>query len=50
MCHYIITNGGTAQLINDLDTKVKNYTKSDFCVIFVGEEDFKSTKIYIDIV
>ncbi|XP_060810239.1 uncharacterized protein LOC132904330 [Amyelois transitella] len=50
ICHYLYPNCGITELINNLDKKVKDYTKKDYCVIFIGPEDFKQTNNYFDIV
>ena len=50
VCHYMSPNCGTLQLINNLDKKLDDYTMQDFCVIMIGEEDFRTTKDYVNIV
>ncbi|KAG7312636.1 hypothetical protein JYU34_000955 [Plutella xylostella] len=49
-CHHIHTNGNIATLISSIKTTLKNYTKNDFCVIMIGEEDFKCTSNYFDVI
>lgn len=49
-CHYIYTGGGSKQLISGLDSKLEGYTKKDFCVIMLGESDFKQSQQYTALV
>lgn len=50
MCHYRMPNCSLKQLLHSLDKKVQNFTYSDYCVIYVGEEDFKKTQNYLELV
>lgn len=50
ICHYLTPNVGITHLLRDLQIKLQNYTKNDFCIIMIGEEDFKTTKCYLDII
>lgn len=50
ICHYRMPNCGLKQLLDNLDKKVQNFTYSDYCVIYVGEEDFRRTHNYIELV
>lgn len=50
LCHYLKPHGNTEELLNGLCTKLKNYTMNDFCVVFLGGEDFKRTNNYYDII
>lgn len=49
VCHYVSPNCETLQLIKNLDKKLDAYTMQDFCVIMIGEEDFRTTKNYYNI-
>lgn len=50
LCHYLKTNCGIENLINNLHMKLANYSERDFCVIFIGEEDFRITKNYTNLI
>lgn len=50
LCHYLKPYVNTEELLKGLDTKLKSYTLNDFCVIFLGEEDFKRTSNYYEII
>lgn len=50
ICHYLTHGIGIRQLIKDLDRKLMNYTEKDFCIIFIGEGDFKYSQNYSDLV
>lgn len=47
--HYLTPNGGIKQLLQGIDSKVKSLTKTDYCVILIGEEDFKQSCDYINL-
>jgi hypothetical protein len=40
LCHYLYPNVGVKTLLNDLSLIISNYTKLDYCIILIGEEDF----------
>lgn len=42
LCHFLTPNVGVKQLIKGLDTKLSKFTKNDYCIILIGEEDFKN--------
>lgn len=50
ICHYRKPNCNLEHLLDNVDGKVENFTKSDFCIIFLGEENFKRTQNYIELV
>lgn len=50
LCHYIKPGGGTKQLLEDLQPKLIGFTMDDFCIVLLGEEDFKTTNNYVDII
>lgn len=50
ICHYVTPNCGLKEMINNMQNKLKSYTKQDYCIIFIGEEDFYKTKDYFDII
>lgn len=49
VCHYLSPGCDTMKLIDNIDIKLKNYTMDDYCLIFIGEEDFRQTNNYIDL-
>lgn len=49
-CHYLKPNCGVLHLINDIEAKLWDFTMNDFCLIMIGEEDFKNTTNYINII
>lgn len=49
-CHYLTTDGDTSDLLQGIHTKLKGYTMSDYCVILIGEQDFKIAKNYYELV
>lgn len=40
-CHHVFPGAGVRQLFEDLTTRLCNMTMKDYCVIILGEEDFK---------
>lgn len=50
LCHYLITNAGAEILMCNIENKIKDYTKDDYCVIMIGETDFRTSKDYRKIV
>lgn len=49
-CHYIYPNTGIKVIFSDLQMKLKNLTKNDMCIMMIGEEDFKHTNNYFELV
>lgn len=49
-CHYIKSHSGIQELLNGFETKIRNFTKRDFCVILIGEEDFKKSNANTDLI
>lgn len=49
-CHYRKPKCGLRQSLDGIEGKVKGFTYSDFCIIYIGEEDFCATHNYIDLV
>ena len=49
ICHYLKPLCGIENLIDNLHTKLTNYAENDFCIIFIGEEDFRITKNYYNL-
>lgn len=46
LCHYIKPHTKLINLITDIKAKLTDFTLNDFCVILVGDEDFKTTNDY----
>lgn len=44
--HYLKPGGGTVNLVNEIDKHLTGFTKRDFCIVFISEEDFKKTNDY----
>lgn len=49
-CHYLTTEGATCDLLQGINTKLTDYTMSDYCVILIGEQDFKMAKNYSELI
>lgn len=45
-----MTHGKTEQLLYDIENKLKTLTMKDFCIILIGEEDFKSSNDYFQLI
>lgn len=50
ICHYLNPNCGIEKLIDNIHTKLENFDQKDFCFILIGEEDFRRTNNYYDII
>ncbi|XP_047992736.1 uncharacterized protein LOC125231335 [Leguminivora glycinivorella] len=50
ICHYLYPGAGTRQMLENLDHKLLNFTKKDYCLIFIGEEEFNVTQNYVDVI
>lgn len=50
ICHYRKPTCGLWQILDNIEKKVQNFTNSDFCVIYIGEEDFRKTHNYLQLV
>lgn len=50
ICHYLTPYCGIEKLTEGIQTKLINYTTEDYCIIHIGEEDFRSTNNYCDII
>lgn len=46
LCHYCIPGGGIHQLFDGLQNKLKNFSHRDYCIVYIGENDFLSTSNY----
>lgn len=50
LCHYLTPYSGINNMFRDLELKLKKFTMNDFCIVLIGETDFKSTKEYSSII
>ena len=50
LCHYIMPYSGINNIICDLEPKLKKFTLEDYCIILIGETDFKTTKEYLSLI
>lgn len=48
--HYLKPNCGIKELLHDIVTKVYNYTYKDYCVVFIGDEDFMSSEDHFKLI
>lgn len=50
ICHYLLPNRGISNLLCNIQNKLTEYTEIDNCIIFIGEDDFRQTNNYFDII
>lgn len=50
MCHYCTPHSHTLAMLDDLSSKILNYTMNDFCIILISENDFVTTKNYFNLI
>lgn len=50
ICHFVTPKCGIIQLTRNLYHKVVNYSMNDYCVILIGEEDYRKTQNYVEII
>lgn len=48
VCHYLKPKNKTRELLMEIDAKLENFTLNDYCIIMIGEEDFKTTTDYFE--
>lgn len=46
ICHFLTSNGGIQQILDGIETKLHDFTHKDFCIVFIGQNDFQTTKSY----
>lgn len=46
LCHYLTPNAGIKMLLTNIKNKLKGYTKNDWCIVLVGENDFQISQDY----
>lgn len=49
-CHYRKPKCGIELIFDNIDAKVQEFTEWDYCIIYIGEEDFRTTHNYIELV
>lgn len=50
VCHYLTPNVGIQILLKDLNKKLETFAHRDYCVVFIGEEDFRNSNDYKELV
>lgn len=50
ICHYLKTHCGLQTLLDDAETITRSFTKIDYFVLMIGEEDFKTTHEYFKLI
>lgn len=50
ICHYRKPTCGLRPILHKIEGKVQDFTHSDYCVIYIGEEDFRKTHNYLELV
>lgn len=50
LCHYLLPNTNTERMLCNINTKLKDFTINDFCIILIGENDFRTTTAYFDLI
>ncbi|KAL0860061.1 hypothetical protein ABMA27_010376 [Loxostege sticticalis] len=50
ICHYLTPNGNTEELLSGIDKKLTGFTLNDYCIIMIGDEDFRKTRDYISMI
>lgn len=50
LCHYLTPNCRIEKLLDNIHSRLIEYTQEDFCFVFIGEEDFRRTNNYYNII
>lgn len=50
ICHYLYPNVRAQHLLHNIEAKLTDLTKDDYCMIFIGEEDFNETQNYAQLI
>lgn len=50
LCHLLYPHVGVRHLLQDLPQKLAGFTKDDYCIVFIGEEDFKESQNYATLI
>lgn len=48
--HFVSPGSGLKEILSDMNKKVQNLTINDYCMIMIGEKDFRSSEDYIELV
>lgn len=49
-CHYLAPGGGTRELFRGIENKLRDFTFNDFCIVYIGDQDFKTSINYDSLV
>lgn len=50
VCHFLTPNGSTRHILKGIQTKLANFTMDDYCVLFIGDQDFLETNNNIELI
>lgn len=50
ICHYLTPKVGIEHLLREIDLKLSDFTNEDYCIVLIGQEDFKTTKDYLKMI
>lgn len=50
VCHYLMSGHGIKSMLQDVQHKLLNFTKYDYCIILPGGQDFEQTTDYYDLI
>lgn len=50
ICHFLTPYAGIKDQLNGLNEKLSSFTKNDFCIVMIGEEEFTKTNNYHDLI
>lgn len=50
ICHFKMTNARITELFSNIKKKTEDLTENDYCIFLIGEEDFKQTNDYLNLV
>lgn len=50
LCHYLLPNRGLLQLLEGIESKTAGFSRKDFVILLIGEEDFKHTNNYQNLI
>lgn len=50
ICHHIVPGAGTKELLYDIVNTLQTFTVNDYCIILIGDSDFRSSQNYISLV
>lgn len=50
ICHYITPGAGISQLLKGIENKLCDFDYDDYCILFIGDADFKETYKYSELI